>query len=315
MLGHDFAVRQLVEKSWEHQAKLYFLFIDLRKAYDSVPWAAMWQALGKLGVPDTIIELIRSFHQGTQAKLRVNGALLDEIDVTNGLRQGCCMAPVLFNLYACLLVERWTARIQQSDGIGVQLRYKHDKKLFRRYTRNAEKTRLNELQFADDAALLATTRSGAEKALQEYSHVAADFGLTVSMPKTKLMVSGREATEVDKAPIRVGEEEVGNVSQFTYLGSVITSSGRVELDVNRRVAQASKAFGALRKAVFGNKDLRVETKRAVYQACILSVLLYGSECWTPLERSQKTQLIPPQMYLQHSWHVKKAAVDTTRDLW
>ena len=279
-----FAVRQLVEKSWEHRAKLYFLFIDLRKAYDSVPRAAMWQALGKLGVPDTIIELIRSFHQGTQAKLRVNGALLDEIDVTNGLRQGCCMAPVLFNLYACLLVERWTARIQQSDGIGVQLRYKHDRKLFRRYTRNAEETRLNELQFADDAALLATTRSGAEKALQEYSHVAADFGLTVSMPKTKLMVSGREATEVDKAPIRVGEEEVGNVSQFTYLGSVITSSGRVELDVNRRVAQASKAFGALRKAVFGNKDLRVETKRAVYQACILSVLLYGSECWTPLKR-------------------------------
>ena len=96
------------------------------------------------------------------------------------------MAPVLFNLYACLLVERWTARIQQSDGIGVQLRYKHDRKLFRRYTRNAEETRLNELQFADDAALLTTTRSGAEKALQEYSHVAADFGLTVRMPKTKI---------------------------------------------------------------------------------------------------------------------------------
>ena len=111
----------------------------------------------------------------------------------------------------------------------MQLRYKHDRKLFQRYTQNAEETRLNDLQFADDAALLAMTRSGAEKALQEYSHVAADFGLTDSMPKTKLMVSGREATEVDKGPICVGEEEVGNVSQFMYLGSVITSSGRVEL--------------------------------------------------------------------------------------
>ena len=40
-----FVVRQLVEKSWEHQAKMFFIFIDLRKAYDSVPRAALWQAL------------------------------------------------------------------------------------------------------------------------------------------------------------------------------------------------------------------------------------------------------------------------------
>ena len=73
-----FALRQLIAKSWEHRAKVYFLFIDIRKAYDSVPKAAMWRALGKLGVPDFTIKLIRSFHQGTQAKLRT--------DVTNGLR-------------------------------------------------------------------------------------------------------------------------------------------------------------------------------------------------------------------------------------
>ena len=54
-------VCQLIEKSWGHQAKLFLLFIDLRKAYDSVPQGAMWLALGKLRVPDSIIELIRFF--------------------------------------------------------------------------------------------------------------------------------------------------------------------------------------------------------------------------------------------------------------
>ena len=38
------------------------------------------------------------------------------------------------------------------------------------------------------------------------------------------------------------------VKDFPYLGSLIECSGRMDADVNRRVAQASKAFGALRKA-------------------------------------------------------------------
>ena len=54
-----FAVRQLVVKSWEHQSKTFFFFIDLRKAYDSVPCEALWQVLAKLGIPDPTIQLIK----------------------------------------------------------------------------------------------------------------------------------------------------------------------------------------------------------------------------------------------------------------
>ena len=43
-----FVVCQLVEKSWEHQTKSFFMFIDLKKAYDSVPRRALWMALKKL---------------------------------------------------------------------------------------------------------------------------------------------------------------------------------------------------------------------------------------------------------------------------
>ena len=85
-----FMVRQLVEKSWEHAAKLFVTFIDLKKAYDSVPRHALWLALGKLGVPESIIQLIRSFHQDMKAIIRLDGNLLDPLEVENGLRQGCC---------------------------------------------------------------------------------------------------------------------------------------------------------------------------------------------------------------------------------
>ena len=47
-----FTVCQLVEKSCEHKSKAFFTFIDLKKAYDSVPREAMWMAQAKLGVPE-----------------------------------------------------------------------------------------------------------------------------------------------------------------------------------------------------------------------------------------------------------------------
>ena len=56
------------------------------------------------------------------------------------------------------------------------------------------------------------------------------------------------------------------------------------MDVDRRVVQASKGFGALRKAVFLDKILSLGTKRKLSNACVLSVLLYCAECWIPLRK-------------------------------
>ena len=57
-----FTVRQLTEKVFEHHTKQYIIFVDLKKAYDSVPREALWGVLKKLGSPDLIIDIIRSFH-------------------------------------------------------------------------------------------------------------------------------------------------------------------------------------------------------------------------------------------------------------
>ena len=62
---------------------------------------------------------------------------------------------------------------------------------------------------------------------------------------------------------------------------LVESSGKMDVDVDRQIVQASKAFGALRKSVFLDKNLSLCSKRKVYKACILSVLLYDAECWTP----------------------------------
>ncbi len=85
---------------------------------------------------------------------------------------------------ACRVAERWNERVAGTAGVGIVWKYQLDEKLFRRSTRNAHKTQLTECQFADYAAILATTRAGAELAMREFSSAATDFGMKVNFQKT-----------------------------------------------------------------------------------------------------------------------------------
>ena len=67
------------------------------------------------------------------------------------------------------------------------------------------------------------------------------------------------------------------MSDFRYLGVITEASGAVKKYVEDRVARASRAFGAMKQAVFINSSLSLKTKRLAYRAAVLGVLLYGVE--------------------------------------
>ena len=129
-----------------------------------------------------------------------------------------------------------------TDGTSITDHYKYDQRLFRRYTRNSMLRWLTECLFADDGALLASTRSGAETAVCTYQQVSKDFGLTVSIAKTKHMVTSRSVEVCDQEPISLEGGNTEAVDEFPYLGSLMAKSGRMDVDINRRVVQASKAL-------------------------------------------------------------------------
>jgi len=116
-----------------------------------------------------------------------------------------------------------------------------------------------------------------EQSAREYQ---SDFGLTVSTVKTKHMISGRTIVESDRELLSVDGGDLCSVEEFPYLGSIIYSCiwTGMDVDVERRIIKASQDFGALKKTVFRDKNLTLNTKRKIYQACVLSVLLYGAEC-------------------------------------
>ena len=143
---------------------------------------------------------------------------------------------------------------------------------------------VTELCFADDAVITASTREDITKATVELQQVTAECGLTISFPKTKLMVAGRGIIESDVAPLCIGSSVVDTVPSFRYLGSVVESHGGVMLDLDDKIARASRAFGALQKPVFRDGSLSLVTKKVVYQAVVLGVLLYAAETWPAKQR-------------------------------
>ena len=94
-----FCASQLTEKAYEHHCKLFLIFIDLHKACESVPRTVLWIVLAKLGVHPDLVSLIieKDIVMRMVATVRVAGGCSQSIQVRNGLRQGCVIAPVLFN--------------------------------------------------------------------------------------------------------------------------------------------------------------------------------------------------------------------------
>ena len=254
------------------------LFVDLKKASDSVPRQSLWKVLEKCGVPPKMLNVVKSFHDGTHAEVRVGSATTKKFEVKNGLLQGCTLAP-MFNTYFSGMVANWRS---EWAGEGLNVLYKLGRKLVgdRTAMSRLKEVRVTERQFADDAALYSTSRSSFVRSATGFATAAKDWGLTVSTAKTKEMAVGQSLDENDVSPVQVNGGTFNIVDRFTYLGADISRDGEVTAEVNTRTAKAARAFGCLRRPIFHDGNLCIATKRQIYCAVVLPVLLYGAEMWT-----------------------------------
>ena len=143
--------------------------------------------LERFGVPPVLLAVIRSFHVDMRAAVTVKGRCSDSFAVRNGVRQGCTIASVLFNLYLCAVVDDWRKQCPQA---GVIFCYCHGRKPVGDRTPKSRLLRscVTESKFADDAALYASSREGFETVASSFVAVAGLWGLTVSLVKSKGMV-------------------------------------------------------------------------------------------------------------------------------
>ena len=103
-----FAARQLQDNCMEKRVPLYTTFVDLTKAFDTVSRKGLWQIMPKFGCPDIFISILTQFHDGMMVSVRDNGEYSDEFAVTNGVKQGCFLAPTLFNMmFSPMLIDAY----------------------------------------------------------------------------------------------------------------------------------------------------------------------------------------------------------------
>ena len=283
-----FSLLLALQKRKEHNLDTFVLFIDLVKAFDSVPRDALFAVLRRFGLPDHFINLAIRLHKGAKIKVKI-GDVDHEIDSSIGVRQGSCEGPVLF----LFIMQAAMETLVWPNGVG--------KPVFR--TRMGGKTMGEKWDrkrgvtsfdfwaslFADDCAVLFNSRMELISGTQHLFHHLRKFGLEMHVgrgttaSKTEAMYCPKprklyEEESTDRFQVD-GDGFIDFTKEFKYLGSIINSSLTSDSDVDKRIKSATAIFGALSSCIFSKKDIDLKVKGQIYSSLVLSVLLYGSETW------------------------------------
>ena len=282
-----FAARQLQEKCREQNVGLYTTFVDLTKAFDTVCREGLWKIMAKFGCSAKFITMIQQFHDGMNERVQDDGEYSQPFPVTNGVKQGCMLAPTLFSMmFSAMLSDAF-----RDGDIGVCFRYRTDGKLFNPRRLQAKTKVLEDTArdflFADDCALNASTQSDMQGSMDLFSKACDDFGLTISTKKTEVLHQPAPAAPYIEPHITVNGQRLAVADKFVYLGSTLSRSANIDEEVAYRIARASTAFGRLKDKVWERRGLSLDTKLKVYRAVVLPSLLYACEAWTVYSRHAK----------------------------
>ena len=173
-----------METARKYQQPIYACFIDLKKAYDSVHRESLWRILQhSYCLPPKLLSIMRALHEDSTAAVRAYGKLSDKFSVTSGIRQGCVLAPTLFNFYFDVAI-RMALEEHRQQGNGIRVTYMLVADLVGNRRLPKLETVVTDLEYADDMALLANNWSDLTAILDPLSTCCKRLGLTISCKKT-----------------------------------------------------------------------------------------------------------------------------------
>jgi hypothetical protein len=147
-----------------------FTIVDISKAFDTIPHAALKPSLERKGVPAPIVKMIVKMYKNVYTKIRTKDNIGVDIRILGEFKQGDPLSPLLFNLCRELLIEMVE---EETSGININ---------------NNRKVPI--LAFVDDIVLLGGDETEAQRQVDILHEYLKSLGMKISREKSLRTLSG-----------------------------------------------------------------------------------------------------------------------------
>ena len=253
---HIFLLQTIVEKVVKkNKNKLYVVFIDFKKAYDTVNRNRLFDKLKKLGINGTFIQNIEAMYKRTEYCIKLKAGHTPPILSNLGLKQGCPLSPMLFNLYIDDIKEIFD---DECEPVTLQT------------------TKINHFLYADDLVILSQSKEGLQRCLDKTHSYAKMNLLTISVKKSKSMIFNSNGKFIRNTTFHIGDENIEPVQEFCYLGVDIKCSGTVKHAANILNEKGNKALRPLLNVI---ARFKIPSKTAIklFHTYISPIITYNTE--------------------------------------
>ena len=240
-----------------HKQKIHSCFIDFSKAFDTIPRDKLLQKLLKFDIKGNFFNTIKNIYINDRACIKVNNKVTDTFNVNQGVKQGCILSPLLFNIYMSDLPE-----ILDADLTLTSPKSEHPSCLI----------------WADDIVLLSDNEEGLKKMLKSMEKYCKDNELIVNIEKTKCMIFNKTGRLIRKN-FSFNNTTLETVRSFKYLGFLITPSGEIKSGLTDLRDRAMKAFFKLKNSMDKSFHRHIKTTLHLLDNLIKPILLYASDFW------------------------------------
>ena len=254
-----FSLRQIIEKFYEHNTPLHYLFVDFRQAFDNIDRSFIFEAMAEFGIPNKLINLTKMTLKVTNNQVKIQNKLTEQFSTHNGIRQGDSLSTLLFNIG----LEKIIRNIELNPGGTI-------------FSRSRQI-----LGFADDVVLLARNTNNLEESLTQMQEIAIQAGLEINNNKTKYLNNAPANIAND---IELNGARYEQVQNFKYLGSTVTANNEMIVEINEKLASGNRCLRALNK-IITSRYISNKIKIRLYKTIIKPIVVYGSESWTLTEKA------------------------------
>ena len=263
------ALRRIIEEVRKNSLPSVMVFIDFKKAFDTINRQQMIKILAAYGIPNRLVQAISDMYKNTRARVQTPDGLTEEFQINTGVLQGDTLAPYLFIIVLDYALRKAIGEKEEKE-LGLTIKPKQSGRVHAQV--------ITDLDFADDIALLSNEIKEAQELLSRVERECAAVGLGINAKKTKYIALNNKDEE---GITTLAGESLEKVEDFKYLGSWVAST---EKDIRVRKALAWKALHSLNNIWRTGLSRRI--KLSLFNASVESVLLYGSETWTLNQQSK-----------------------------